>query len=216
MASRILHLAVADKIKEQMYVADDNRFKLGMILPDAYNGQASKTDSHLKIWICNGTKKTYDLERFRREFHTLLYQEQDALYFGYYLHLIQDLIFRRLMYEDYHWNPVPDGNVLRLHNDYHLINRYAIDKYGLKQNIKLPENFRMEKIYSLYPFDVTHLLDDLQNDFMEYCDREIFFFTKSLADEFITKATDVCVKEMAALRDGNFYIDAYEWASQCL
>ena len=31
MASRILHLAVADKIKEQMYVADDNRFKLGMI-----------------------------------------------------------------------------------------------------------------------------------------------------------------------------------------
>ena len=56
------------------------------------------------------------MERFRHEFHALLYQEQDALYFGYYLHLIQDLIFRRLMYEDYHWNPVPDGNVLRLHN----------------------------------------------------------------------------------------------------
>ena len=152
------------------------------------------------------------MERFRHEFHALLYQEQDALYFGYYLHLIQDLIFRRLMYEDYHWNPVLDGNVLRLHNDYHLINRYVIDKYGLKQNIKLPENFRMEKIYALYPFDVTRLLDDLQNDFAENCDGEIFFFTKSLADEFITKAADVCVNEMATLLDGNFYMDAHEWA----
>ncbi len=61
-----------------------------------------------------------------------------------------------------------------MHNDYHLINRYVIDKYGLKQNIKLPENFRMEKIYSLYPFDVMRLLDDLQHDFAESCDGEFF------------------------------------------
>ena len=74
----------------------------------------------------------------------------------------------------------------------------------------------MEIIYSLYPFDVMRLLDDLQHDFAENCDGEIFFFTKSLADEFITKAADVCVKEMAALRDGNFCIDAYEWAWKSL
>lgn len=64
MASRILHLAVAEKIMKQIPVNDKNRFRLGCILPDAYNPEVPKSDSHLKVFVCGNSKKTYDLDKF--------------------------------------------------------------------------------------------------------------------------------------------------------
>ena len=212
MASRILHLAVLEEIMKQVNIHDKNRFRLGCILPDAYNPAISKADSHLKISVCGKSKKTYDLDRFISLFENEM--KEDELYKGYYLHLIQDLIFRELVYDKYKWNPTIPGNVQRLHNDYHLINLYVIKKYGIKNDIRLPDGLENEKLYSLYPFEAEAFLSDMEHDFQDSCEGEIFFFTEEMADEFVTCAAETCIKELQALETGGHYVDAYERAWQ--
>lgn len=218
MASRILHLAVAEKIVERTIIKDKNRFWLGVILPDAYCDCVPKADSHLKIRICGGSKKTYDLQRFQNTFGGKI--TTDDLYMGYYLHLIQDLVYRRLVYEKYNWNPRVPGNVMRLWNDYKLINPYVIRNYGLKNNLSISENFADEEIHTLYPFDTDTLCDNLNHDFIEAentPDEAAFFFTKDMADEFISKAADVCIAEIEAIREGKYIVkyNDYAWWDLC-
>lgn len=57
MASRILHLAVAKEMMKKTDISDKNRFYLGCILPDAYNPQVSKANSHMKMFVCGNSKK---------------------------------------------------------------------------------------------------------------------------------------------------------------
>lgn len=210
MASRVLHLAVANEIIKRAPITDKNRFKLGIILPDAYSPKFSKEDSHLKIFVCGGTKKTYDLRKFREQFAGCLMQ--DDLYLGYYLHLIQDIVFRRLVYETYKWNSRIPGNVEKLHNDYHLINSYVVGKYNICNDVRVPENFEKEKIYTLCSFDTYQLLTDLKQDLQETCAGNINFFTEAMAEEFIARALDICLQELNALRAGSGYMEEYDWA----
>lgn len=210
MASRILHLAVLEEIMKQVKVNDRNRFRLGCIMPDAYNPAVSKADSHLKVFVCGKSKKTYDLDKFISLFENEM--KTDDLYKGYYLHLIQDLIFRELMYDKYKWNPTIPGNVERLHNDYHLINLYVIKKYGLVSNVQPIEGLEEEKIYSLYPFKVEGFLRDMENDFIDNGEGECYFFTKEMADEFVECATETCIRELQALEEGKHYVNEYERA----
>lgn len=210
MASRILHLAVAEKIMKQIPVNDKNRFRLGCILPDAYNPEVPKSDSHLKVFVCGNSKKTYDLDKFISLFKNEM--SEDALYIGYYLHLIQDLVFRELIYDQYKWNPTIPGNVQRLHNDYHLTNLYAIKKYGVSNNVQMVNDLKNEKLYSLYPFEAESFLCDMENDFYDTCEGNIYFFTEAMVDEFVANAADACVKELYALAEGRHYIEAYEHA----
>lgn len=137
---------------------------------------------------------------------------EDALYIGYYLHLIQDLVFRELIYDQYKWNPTIPGNMQRLHNDYHLTNLYAIKKYGVSNNVQTVNCLKNEKMYSLYPFEAESFLCDMENDFYDTCEGNIYFFTEAMVDEFVANAADACVKELYALAEGRHYIEAYEHA----
>ena len=85
MASR---LAVAEKLMKQFPIKDINRFRLGCILPDAYNSAFSKSDSHLKILVCGKSKKTYDLDGYLLKF---IDKMDDELY-RYFLPKNQSLI----------------------------------------------------------------------------------------------------------------------------
>lgn len=210
MASRILHLAVAEEIIKRITVNDRNRFRLGCIMPDAYNPVVSKADSHLKVSVCGNSKKTYDLDKFISLFQNEM--KKDELYKGYYLHLIQDLVFRELMYDKYKWNPTIPGNVERLHNDYHLINIYVIKKYGITNDIQMIPGLEKEKIYSLYPYKIENFLSDMENDFIDSEAGEHFFFTKEMADEFVESAAETCIRELQELEEGKHYVDAYERA----
>ena len=62
MASRVLHLAVLEELMKEIPIKDRNRFRIGCILPDAYNLKVPKMGSHLKIFVCGKSKKTYDLD----------------------------------------------------------------------------------------------------------------------------------------------------------
>jgi protein tyrosine/serine phosphatase len=209
MASRVLHLVVLEELMKDINVKDKNRFRLGCMMPDLYNPAVEKADSHLKVFTCGKSKKTYDLEGYLSMFGDKM---DDDLYKGYYLHLIQDLIFRELVYNKYKWNPLIPGNVNRLHNDYRLVNAYVIKKYGVKNDIQLISDLEKEKLYSIYPFKTDEFLKDMERDFSEKVEGDIFFFTKEMADEFVKIATENCHKELHALNEGKHYVDAYERA----
>jgi len=209
MASRVLHLAVLEELMKQIPIKDKNRFRLGGILPDAYNPVVPKSDSHLKYYVCGKSKKTYDLDGYLSMFSDKM---DDDLYKGYYLHLIQDLVFREMLYGKYKWNPTIQGNVEKLHNDYRLINSYVIKKYGVKNDIQLIPDLENEKIYAIYSFEAEAFLNDMTRDFQDATEGELFFFTETMADEFVAIATENCKKELQELKEGKHYVDVYERA----
>ncbi len=210
MASRMIHYAIAQKLAEAGRVRDFDRFLLGEMLPDAYTLGMGTADSHLKIPLCGGSKKTYDLDRFRALFSDKL--KEDDLYRGYYLHLVQDLCFRDFVYRQHGWNPLIPGNVERLHNDYALINQYAIEKYALKNRLVIPDKLSEEPICGLYPFGLGQLLADFQTDFEPAGEGEAFFFTRELADRFVGLAVRQSVRELEALDCGGHSTDMYQSA----
>jgi hypothetical protein len=211
MASRIIHLAITKIITQNLIVHDINKLYLGTILPDAYNinGPSTKV-SHYKEDICNGTKKTYNLTKFRTLFLQKI--QVDDLYLGYYLHLIQDILYRKFVYHDYKWNPKIPGNVQKLHNDYRLINTYIIKNYNIKNNIDIPENLQDEELNNIYPFDLNQLITDMKSDFIPYEKGETFFFTENMADEYIKKAVELCLKEIKALKEKSPLLDEMQYA----
>lgn len=206
MASRLLHLAVAEELMKRFLVKDTNRFRLGCILPDAYSPAFSKSDCHFKIFVCGKRKKTYDLDGYLSKF---VDQMEDELYLGYYLHLVQDLVFREIIYDKYKWNPQIPGNVERLYNDYRFINAYTIKRYGLKNDIKSIPKLECEKICAMYSFDIESFLNDLALDYNDKSEGKPFFFTTEMADEFVGVATENCIKELKELKEGKHYVDAY-------
>ncbi len=210
MASRIMHMAVSEIIAEKWKIKDRSRLLLGAVLPDVFKEGDTSHSSHLKICIRGGGWVTYDLGRFKEGYGELM--AEDSLYLGYYLHLVQDLVYRDFVYNEHHWDPTAAGNIERLHNDYRLINSYIIKKYGLQNELFIPDDFQKESINALYPFEMRHLYNDLKSDFTASTDGDIFFFTKGMADSFIQRACHICDKELQAWRKGKNFVDAYDWA----
>lgn len=210
MASRIIHLAIANEIAKEIEIEDMNRFRLGSILPDAYAKGLGTSTSHLKTKINNNTQNTYRLAWFREQYKNEM--QQDSLYLGYYMHLIQDILFRHFVYDDYKWDPVPEGNVQRLHNDYGLINTYVIDKYNVSDKLDIPSDMNGNALIEIYPFDLEQLKINFIGDFQTRYEGKIFFFTEKMADEYIEKATKMCVAEIEAIRKAGYIIDEEKYA----
>lgn len=211
MASRVMHLAIANEIMKQAQIEDVERFRLGIILPDAYKHNIqSATDSHLKYTTEDGTKKTYKLAWFRETYGERM--KTDELYLGYYLHLIQDTIFRYFVYSLHNWDPYPKGSIEHLHNDYKLLNNYVVNEYNISNSLIIPQDINDEPIFEIYPFDIEQLSVDFKTDFEPYNNDHAFFFTRKMADEFIKMATEKCLEEIKALENDTSTINELEWA----
>ena len=207
MASSIVHLAVTNEIIASLDFNNTDRLKFGAVVVDSgYGG-----NSHLKIHILDGQKKTYDFNRFRQLFGECMLV--DDLYLGYYLHLVQDALFRQFVYNKYHWNPTIPGNVERLHKDYSIVNYYVVTKYHLHNDLVVPDGFEHEAINQICSFDTEGLLMSMDSYFLPVEEEPIFFFTKEMSDEFIEGAIDFCVQEIEKIRRGEAGIDmvAYAW-----
>ena len=206
MASSIMHLAVINELTKKFTFKDESRLKFGAVLPDA----GAKQAGHLKISFCGSNKKAYDFEFFRSKYGNLM--KEDDLYLGYYLHLVQDVCYRHFVYDKYHWNPLIPGNIERLHNDYSIINHYVIEKYQLDNTLKVPSKIEKEFINEICIFDINSLMESLEEYFNKTPNGDIFFFTREMADEYITEATEICEKELTALEEGTDLINSYETA----
>ena len=210
MASIIVHLAITNELTKRISFTDTNRLKFGAIVVDVGAGGEQQGNSHLKIFVDGGKKKTYDLDRYREMFGERMLS--DDLYMGYYLHLVQDALFRNYVYVRHQWNPIIPGNVERLHKDYKIVNQYVINRYQLENDIDIPDGFHKEDLNKISSFDTARLMLNMEDYFKPLEEEPIFFFTKEMSDEFIAEAVDFCVKEVEKLRRGESGIDMLEFA----
>ena len=93
--------------------------------------------------------------------------EKDDLYLGYYLHLIQDMLYRRFMYGEHGWNSSAPGNVEKLHRDYEILNEYVSKKYGLSQKMLQELDLTEEPLAQLAEFDVKGLIKEVRGEFVQ-------------------------------------------------
>lgn len=205
MASSVVHLAIINELTKKIDFNDINRLKFGAVVADA--GTYGK--SHLKINVSDG-KKSYDFDRYRLMFGGRILS--DDLYLGYYLHLVQDALYRHYVYDRYHWDPLIQGNVERLHKDYSIVNYYVVSKYQLKNDLVVPKGFENEDINQLDTFDIEKFMMDMSSYFRPVEEENIFFFTKEMSDEYIKEAIDFCLKEVDKIRNGLPGIDMIEYA----
>lgn len=203
MASSIIHYAITCELIKRRQFNNPDRLKLGSILVDSgYNG-----NSHMKISVAGGHKNTYDLDGYKSIYGELM--KQDDLYLGYYLHLIQDILYRHLVYDKYHWNPLIPGNVEKLHRDYDIGNFYVVQKYNLKNEVTIPADFDKEPINQVCSFDLEGLVQNMNSYFEPSEEDDIFFFTKEMADEYIAEAVGYCIQELDNLECQNAGTDGY-------
>ena len=205
MASSVVHLAIINELTKKIDFNDINRLKFGAVVADA--GIYGK--SHLKINVSDG-KKSYDFDRYRLMFGGRILS--DDLYLGYYLHLVQDALYRHYVYDRYHWDPLIPGNVELLHKDYSIVNHYVVSKYQLKNDLVVPKGFEKEDINQIDTFDIERLMLDMRSYFRPVEEEKIFFFTKEMSDEYIEEAIDFCLKEVEKIRNGLPGIDMIEYA----
>lgn len=107
--------------------------------------------------------------------------------------MIQDIVYRKFVYKDHHWNPMIPGNVEKLHRDYEICNQYVIEKYSLAKDMIHEINMNEEPINEIGSFDRNRLLSDFSKYFIPVNYDDTFFFTKEMADEFIQQAVDICI-----------------------
>lgn len=210
MASRILHLAVAERLLTRTDIPQPERFRLGSVLPDAYEGgREARWKTHLLIHTPEGGR-TNDLTAFRARFGERL--KTDGLYLGYYFHLLEDMVFRRVVYQENGWRPDTPEKVERLHGDYRRCNAWAIRRYGVRDTLRLPDDFRSEALYEWFPFCPEALLEALHDDFAP-CEENgtYFFFHEEMAADFVRRAEALCLRELEALRSGAPPVNEYDW-----
>ena len=195
----MMHLAVTEELIKRYGPGGADRLRFGTVLPDAVTDRREYSLSHFRIKT-GGGGRAYDLTAFRNRFGDLM--KTDGLYLGYYLHLIQDLVYRHFVYDEYRWDPVPEGNVERLHGDYRQANAYVIRRYGLTADIRVPDAFENEPLNGVAAFDIPALIRELKRDTEPAEPRERFFFTDSMADEYIRRAAEQCGRELDALKNG--------------
>lgn len=210
MASRLLHLAIAGELMKERRFTDPNRFMIGSILPDACADPNEKTANHYKISICGGKKRTYDITGFRQEFGDRM--PHDELYLGYYLHLIQDIIYRSYFYPRSAYDPKDPENVRLLHGDYAQINTYVICKYGIVHCPHIPDDFENEPIQKQFGFDLDGFLQQLAHDFDLCPPSPLNFITEEMTDEYVNIAVSACNKEMDAVSKGLPLMNETEYA----
>ena len=206
MASRIIHLAIAKLIADTKPELNTDRFFLGSILPDACRDRSA----HYSIYVAERKKKTYDLTFFRKHYGELMLR--DALYLGYYLHLLQDILFRRTMYEELQFDPIPDGNVARLHRDYQLTNRFVIQRFGLKPLQVVPDDLSEKPLWLAHSFALEEFLEEMRHDYLDCPQGHTVFFTEETALQYIERSFEACRKELEALNSGTGYFDELQYA----
>lgn len=211
MAQRTIHLAMAKLISEKINIENQERFEFGHLLPDAVSDRENRDKSH---YIKLGAYVVYDFEQFGKEYREKILQ--DDLYLGYYMHLIEDVFYRRVLYTYSNMGDIgkyPE-RVRVLHKDYHLLNKYIIDKFQLKNGIQIPDEFEKESINNIADFGrIKDYMLELDNDFNDSVCGKTVYFTETMLDEYMEKYLDDCVEEIKAIWNGESHlrVSDYKW-----
>ena len=207
MAQRTIHYLLGEELIP-LGVRDVDRFRVGNLLPDAIEDLVFRNLTHYQFEFEKDGKemRLCDFERFRRDFSPRV--ETDGLYLGYYMHLVEDACYRIF------WNRVRFAprtmtrpEVAVLHNDYHLLNRYIVSHYGIRDEIVFPENFDSEPVNRIYPFLLKDFLDEMREDFHENAQGKTHYLTEELLERFLAEAREICREALRRILAGEKPLD---------
>ena len=214
MASRIIHLAVAHELAARLEIKDTERFLYGHILPDMIMGEYEyrvpiKKETHFYTLLPNN-RKTYDFYRFYEEYRDRF---EDMLYLGYYVHLIEDNIFRQYLYYRVGLLKRRGERKLldELYEDYRLLNPILIKKYNMKP-LKLPNGIEKEGLYKRFDFMADEWLDDMKDDFEDSSNGKLMHFTEELIEEYIIECVSVISNELKEIQKGRHYLSINDYS----
>lgn len=211
MAQRTIHYLFGEIISDQLNLTDKKRFLLGSILPDAIH-TSHRNASHFKVKT--PTHKYFDFAAFRNQYFDLILQ--DDLYLGYYLHLVEDAFYRDYFYNNGFPMPRTKAEVPILHNDYHILNSYIVQKYHLHNILGTSFSLDSEPLNDIAPFLIDDFLKELANDFTEQTKGKTVFLTETMLDAFVEKYIPLAMEEATNIRSGRGILNPtdFTWPSQ--
>ena len=214
MAQRTIHYLIGEELIADGGVRDIDRFRVGNLLPDAIEDLVYRNLTHYQsdAEIGGRSVRFSDFERFRRDFAPLV--ETDALYLGYYMHLVEDACYR-VFWHRARFAPrdMTRENVAVLHNDYHLLNYYIVSRYGIRDELVMPADFEAEPVRRIYPFLLREFLEEMRGDFSERPQGETRFLTEALLERYLADSMDVCRDALRRILSGAEPLDprALSW-----
>ncbi|MBQ4561507.1 MAG: hypothetical protein IJA55_04145 [Clostridia bacterium] len=206
MASIIIHMAVTVNALDICGIETDrDEYLVGTILPD----YVTEENAHYKDLM--GERKFFNLARFRKEHADKL---TDPIYKGYYLHLVQDMIFRDFMYNTHGFSPAERKNVLKLYADYQRLNGYLARRYSIPIEILKNMDVVASERYSDFTLNKPELAEETEKYHnINICpEGEYSFFTPEMAEEYVRLASDACIREMLALRGEKEHINEFDYS----
>lgn len=208
MAQRVIHYLFGEIFSEQIHLKDKSRFLLGSIMPDAYAAANDREKTHYRIKT--ESKVYFDFCAFREQY--LEYILNDDLYLGYYMHLVEDDFYRQFIHSKCFKAPYTHEEIAILHNDYHILNSYIVNKYNIHNTLEKTVDLEQEPINKIAVFRINEFIEEMSHDFTEQTAGETYFFTKSMADEFIDKYIPAGLKELQSIQSGKFTLQAIDYA----
>ena len=210
MAQRTIHALLGELILKEEPVKDEERFLLGCILPDAYASRESREVTHFMDQSIPGMRY-FDFDAFRARFADRM---DDALYLGYYLHLVQDNCYRRFFRArlGLRIDPNKPEQVAALHRDYTILNAGIVARFGLRYRVERPADFEKEPLNAVVPFALDAFLEAYARDFTVSETGELRYITMALLDEYIAGCLPLCIQELRALKRGERYLCARDMA----
>ncbi len=207
MAQRTVHYVSGQILAARCGLDDLPRFLFGSLLPDAVNDNSERNRSH---YIClNEEGRHYDFDAFRSDFFDKL--NADPLYLGYYLHLVEDNLYRDYCHKDHLLYFISDEEVRALHRDYHLLNPYLTQRYSLSDGLLCPPDFEKEALSHIARFDPGGLIAALKNDLSEKPEGSFTYLSPAFIDGFISASLPSCEKELRAVLRGERFLRAADF-----
>lgn len=199
MASRMMHLAISERVAEN-FGLDLMRFNLGNLLPDLHeNTREAKAISHFRIErepyedSKDDKYQYYDYEQFLQKYENKIY---DDLYLGYYCHLIADELWIQNIYIKYMRDENRKKRIDQQNNYYHdysRLNQIIKEKYNLKINVVLDE----VEILEIDSRKISELKALLEYDFnTRYDNLDLLLFNYDSIKAYIEEASLIIIKDL--------------------
>ena len=213
MGSRMMHYALGKVLAERLCPEDREGFMLGCILPDALPpDKKHDCNCHYITVFDDGSYKWFDSLAFYDEYEDEI--KHDAIYLGYYFHLISDNVFRQIFY-------IELGLIKRrgekslfkeFYRDYNILNRSIADCYQLGKDLTVPQRLRDTALYKRYGFEPEALINDIYGDIDSHFEGETMHFDMDIVRRFVDRSAELCLKELAAIKEGRHVYNKYDMA----
>ena len=93
----------------------------------------------------------------------------------------------------------------------YLFFEFFIQKYNIRDDLAVPENFTQEPIFAFEPFDAEGLLRSIHQNFVPAPADAPYFFTAAMADTYIEDAVRLCTAELDRFHSGKMLLSAEDF-----